>query len=49
MGTEPHYPGWADASATGGPIPTELGKMVTGEQDVQTTLDNMAAAIQASL
>jgi multiple sugar transport system substrate-binding protein len=45
MGTEPHFPGWAGASSTGGPIPTELGKMTTGAQDVKTTLDNIAAAI----
>lgn len=45
MGTEPHFPGWATASGTGGPIPTELGLMTTGQQDIQTTLDNIAQAI----
>lgn len=45
MGTEPHFPGWAAASGTGGPIPTELGKMTTGAQDAKTTLDNIAKAI----
>jgi multiple sugar transport system substrate-binding protein len=49
MGTEPHFPGWAAASGTGGPIPTELGRMVTGEQDIQTTLNNIAAAIEEAL
>jgi multiple sugar transport system substrate-binding protein len=44
MGTEPHFPGWAAASGTGGPIPTELGKMLAG-QDAKTTLDNIATAI----
>ena len=45
MGTEPHFPGWAAASGTGGPIPTELGKLTTGAQDAKTTLDNIAKAI----
>jgi hypothetical protein len=45
MGTEPHFPGWAAASGTGGPIPTELGKMTTKTQDIKTTLDNIAKAI----
>jgi len=49
MGTEPHYPGWATASSTGGPIPTELGKMTTGAQDIKTSLDNIAKAITESL
>jgi len=45
MGTEPHFPSWAPISGTGGPIPTELGLMTTGQQDIQTTLDNMATII----
>jgi multiple sugar transport system substrate-binding protein len=45
MGTEPHFPAWADISSTGAVIPTELGKMTTGAQDVETTLNNIAAAI----
>jgi multiple sugar transport system substrate-binding protein len=49
MGTEPHFPGWAAASGTGGPIPTELGKMTTGAQDVKTTLANIKAAIEAAI
>lgn len=49
MGTEPHFPGWAAASGTGGPIPNELGKMTTLTQDAKTTLDNIAAAIQAAI
>lgn len=49
MGTEPHFPGWAAASGTGGPIPNELGLMTTGQQDIKTTLDNIAAAIEEAL
>jgi multiple sugar transport system substrate-binding protein len=49
MGTEPHFPGWAAVSGTGGPVPTELGKMTTGAQDVATTLRNIKAAIQAAI
>jgi multiple sugar transport system substrate-binding protein len=45
MGTEPHFPAWADISSTGAVIPTELGKMTTGAQDAKTTLDNIAKAI----
>jgi multiple sugar transport system substrate-binding protein len=45
MGTEPHFPSWADISSTGAVIPDELGKMTTGTQDAQTTLDNIAQAI----
>ena len=49
MGTEPHFPAWADISSTGAVIPTELGLMVTGEQDIVTTLNNINAAIQAGI
>ncbi len=49
MGTEPHFPGWATVSSTGGPIPTELGKMTTKSQDAKTTLNNIAKAIEAGL
>jgi multiple sugar transport system substrate-binding protein len=49
MGTEPHFPGWAAASGTGGPIPTELGKMLAAGQDAKTTLDNIAKAIEAAI
>jgi len=49
MGTEPHYPGWADVSPTNGPIPTELGKMITEAQDIPTSLNNIAALIKGSL
>ena len=49
MGTEPHFPAWADVSSTGAVIPTELGLMVTGAQDIQTTLDNINAAIQGGI
>jgi multiple sugar transport system substrate-binding protein len=49
MGTEPHFPGWAAASGTGGPVPTELGLMTTGKQDVPTTLANIKAAIEKAI
>lgn len=42
MGTEPHHPAWAALSVDS--FAVELGKMTTGQQDVQTTLDNMKAA-----
>ncbi len=42
MGTEPHLPEWAALSVDS--FAVELGKMTTGQQDIQTTLDNMAAA-----
>jgi multiple sugar transport system substrate-binding protein len=47
MGTEPHLPEWAELANN--QFPAELGKMTIGEQDVQTTLDNMAAAAQEVL
>ncbi len=40
MGTEPHLPAWASLSVDS--FAVELGKMTTGQQDIQTTLDNMA-------
>jgi multiple sugar transport system substrate-binding protein len=49
MGTEPHFPGWATASGTGGPIPTELGLMTTGAQDIETTLNNIAGHIEDAI
>jgi multiple sugar transport system substrate-binding protein len=42
MGTEPHNPAWARISVD--PFAIELGKMTTGQQDIKTTLDNMAKA-----
>ena len=42
MGTEPHLPAWASLSVDS--FAVELGKMTTGQQDIQTTLDNMAKA-----
>ena len=41
MGTEPHLPAWASLSVDS--FAVELGKMTTGQQDIQTTLDNMAS------
>ncbi|MDZ4763951.1 MAG: extracellular solute-binding protein [Chloroflexota bacterium] len=49
MGTEPHFPSWADVSSTGAVIPTELGLMTTGTQDIPTTLNNIAAAIEEAI
>lgn len=49
MGTEPHFPAWADISSTGAVIPTELGLMVTEQQDIVTTLNNINAAIQEGI
>lgn len=40
MGTEPHLPAWASLSVDS--FAVELGKMTTGQQDIKTTLDNMA-------
>ena len=42
MGTEPHLPSWASLSVDS--FAVELGKMTTKQQDVKTTLDNMAKA-----
>jgi multiple sugar transport system substrate-binding protein len=42
MGTEPHFPNWASLSVDSYAV--ELGKMTTGQQDIKTTLANMAAA-----
>ncbi len=42
MGTEPHLPAWASLSVDS--FAVELGKMTTGQQDIKTTLDNMAKA-----
>ena len=42
MGTEPHHPDWAALSVDS--FAMELGKMTTGQQDIKTTLDNMAKA-----
>jgi multiple sugar transport system substrate-binding protein len=54
MGTEPHFPGWATASGTGGPIPTELGNMtaaaVAGQAvDVKASLDAIAGFIEDAI
>ncbi len=42
MGTEPHLPTWAGLSVDS--FAVELGKMTTGQQDIKTTLKNMARA-----
>lgn len=44
MGTEPHLPAWASLSVDS--FAVELGKMTTGQQDIKTTLDNMAQAAE---
>lgn len=40
LGTEPHLPAWPTLSID---YAVELGKMTTGQQDIKTTLDKMAA------
>src|SRR5262249_11405918 len=40
MGTEPHLPAWPSLSVDR--FAVELGKMITGQQSVKTTLDTMA-------
>jgi multiple sugar transport system substrate-binding protein len=45
MGTEPHLPQWAALSVD--VTATELGKMVTGAQDVKATADAMAKGLDA--
>ena len=42
MGTEPHLPAWASLSVDS--FAVELGKLTTGQQDIKTTLTNMATA-----
>ena len=44
MGTEPHLPAWAALSVDS--FAVELGKMTTDQQDIKTTLDNMAKAAE---
>lgn len=41
MGTEPHLPAWASLSVDS--FAVELGKMTTAQQDIETTLNNMAS------
>jgi multiple sugar transport system substrate-binding protein len=40
LGTEPHLPAWPTLSID---FAVELGKMTTGQQNIRTTVDNMAA------
>lgn len=47
MGTEPHFPNWASLAVDS--FAVELGKMTTGQQDIKTTLDNMAAATRQAI
>lgn len=39
MGTEPHIPKWPELSID---FAVELGKMTTGQQNIKTTVNNMA-------
>lgn len=39
MGTEPHLPAWVEIAND--VFAVELGKLVTGEQDITTTAKNM--------
>lgn len=45
MGTEPHLPNWVQLAT--GDFPTELGKLVTQQQSVKTTVDQMASLTNA--
>jgi multiple sugar transport system substrate-binding protein len=40
MGTEPHLPAWPNLAV--GRFAVELGKMITGQQGIRASLDNMA-------
>jgi len=42
MGTEPHHPNWIDLGFDR--FPVELGKLMTDQQSIKTTLNNMAEA-----
>jgi len=42
MGTEPHHPNWVDLGFDR--FPVELGKLMTDQQSIKTTLNNMAQA-----
>ncbi|MEM9008415.1 MAG: extracellular solute-binding protein [Cyanobacteria bacterium P01_F01_bin.86] len=45
MGTEPHLPNWVQLATND--FPTELGKMVTQQQSVKKTADQMASLTNA--
>lgn len=45
MGTEPHLPNWVQLAT--GDFPIELGKMVTQQQTVKTTVEQMAKLAEA--
>jgi multiple sugar transport system substrate-binding protein len=47
MGTEPHLPAWAHLSVDS--FAVELGKLTTGQQDVKSTLKNMAEAAEKAV
>lgn len=47
MGTEPHFPEW-EKLATGS-FSVELGKMITRQQSIERTLDNMAKAAERAV
>jgi multiple sugar transport system substrate-binding protein len=47
MGTEPHLPGWSDLAVNG--FAVELGRLTTGQQDIRTTLANMASAARMAV
>ncbi|MDJ1182873.1 ABC transporter substrate-binding protein [Roseofilum casamattae] len=44
MGTEPHHPNWIDLGFDR--FPVELGKLMTDQQSIRTTLNNMAEAAE---
>ena len=44
MGTEPHHPNWIEVGFDR--FPVELGKLMTDQQSIRTTLNNMAEAAE---
>jgi multiple sugar transport system substrate-binding protein len=47
MGTEPHFPNWVQLAT--GDFPIELGKMITQQQTIKTTVDRMATLAEAAV
>jgi multiple sugar transport system substrate-binding protein len=47
MGTEPHLPAWPSLAVDR--FAVELGKMVTGQQSIRATLDNMATQAEQAV
>jgi len=47
MGTEPHFPNWPQLATND--FPTELGKMVTQQQTIKTTVNQMAKLAEVAV